>query len=444
LTIDLSQANLPAGTPAYAYIVGGYITAPTPSTSPIVNFLLDASGGIQKMSTDDNKVPAKTVNTRYFPGFEKLTPADITTLEANYPDAWADYSIPLSLTTPNVIDLSQINSTNLPGLGIGTNAFSARIYISIGIPKLPFTVLGANTDGPNPFSGPSQDLNAVGALCLYDWFEFSITGPGPSTAAGILNGNSTQVDQYGLPLTNVATPGGSPQGALNVTRSALMNDINAFPAPLNGILTLPVTAPSAYPAGTNFLRALSPDHISGLGGGGSQFQAYFDSVISQWYTNWSTQPIVVTDTGTGTYSGMVVGGSLIFIQGKYTTQSDWNTAYAKNPPQINFGAITTANVWQCNGSMAQGSAAQQNIGKQILAAFNRGVVSYALDDGHCPAASTFYPAGVPSNKWAYSFHQWNTNKLAYGFAYDDVCNQNPSQQTSGPLQSLNITLGAMF
>ncbi len=388
------------------------------------------------MSTSDNTIPAGT-----FPNSNLLAPADATIMATNYPDAWADYSIPLSLTTPTVINVSGINTANLPGLGIGTNAYSGRVYISLGPAKLPFTVQAANADGPNPFSGPSQDANAVGALCLYDWFEFSITG------SGVLNGNPTQVDQYALPLIVTATPGaGSEQGKLNLSRTALMNNISGFPAPLNEPLTLPVTAPSAYPTGTNYLRALSPDHISGLGGGSSQFQTYFDAVIAEWFTNWSTQPIVVTDTATGAYSGMNVGGSLIFIPGSYATQTEWNAANGTTPvsSQINFGAITTANIWQCKGSLASGGTAQQNIGKQILAAFNRGVMSYALDDSSCPAATAFYPSGVPSNLWAQSFHIWNTNQLAYGFAYDDVCSQNPTLQTSGALQTLNITLGAIF
>jgi len=441
LTIDLTQANLPSGTQAYAYIVGGYITDPTPAATPISNYRLDASGGVHVLSTADNTNAANT-----FPGSSDLTPSDAVTIAANYPSDWADYSIPLSLTSPTVIDLSGINSTNLPGLGVGTNAFSGRVYIALGVPRLPFTVLASDSTSPNPFTGPAQNAGTPGSLCLYDWFEFSITGPGPSTPAGLVNGNTTMVDQYALPLIITAAPnGGGTQGQLNLSRTALMNDIAAFPAPYPA-LTLPVTAPSAYPTGINYLRALSPDHVSGAGGGDSQFQTYFDTVITQWYNTWSTTPIVVTDTTTGTYSGMNVGGNLIFIQGKYTAQADWNTAYGTTPvaDQINFGAITTAYIWQCDGPFASGSAAQKNIGKQILAAFNRGVMSNSLDDGNCPVASTFYPAGVPSNLWANNFHQWNTNKLAYGFAYDDVCGQNPTVATSVALQSLNITLGTMF
>jgi len=439
LTIDLSQANLPAGTPAYAYIIGGYITDPTPAASPILNYRLDASGGVHQMSTSDPTFPAKT-----FPGSGAFSGTDLTTLEANYPDSWSDDSIPLSLTTPTVIDLSGINSTNIPGLGVGTNAFSGRIYISLGVLKLPFTVLAPGSTSTNPFAGPSPVAAAVGALCLYDWFEFSITGPGPSTAAGILNGNTTQVDEFALPLVINVIPGGATQGKLTLTRTAVMNDINTFAAPLNGILTQPVTVPAAYPSGTGYLRALSPDDVSASGGGSTQFQTYFDATILKWYTTWGTTPILVNDTATGAYSGMVVGGSLIFIPGSYTTQKDWYTAYNSGAAQINFGAITTANLWQCAGTLKSGSAAQKNIGKQILAAFNRGVMSNALDDGKCPAASDFYPAGTPSNLWAQNFHEWNSNGLAYGFAYDDVCGQNPTVQTTGPLQSLNITLGAMF
>ena len=70
-------------------------------------------------------------------------------------------------------------------------------------------------------------------------------------------------------------------------------------------------------------------------------------------------------------------------------------------------------------------------------------MSTTLDDGNCPAASTFYPSGTPSNVWSKSFHQWSANGQAYGFAYDDVCGANPSFTTTGALTSLSITLGAI-
>lgn len=401
----------------------------------MTNYYVDASGTVHMLNISDNTNPANT-----FPNSSQLTLTDLAIIKNNYPSSWANYSIPLSLTTPTVMDLSNINAANIPNLGTGNNAFSGRLYISLGVPQIPFTVLAANSTSPNPFTGPALTANTPGSLCLFDWFEFSID------SNGILNGNTTQVDQFGFPLIVNASPGGTAQGALNITRTALMNDISNFPAPFTSTLTVAVTAPSAYPAGTNFLRAFSPDHISSGGSGNGQFDTYFDTIISTWYTNWATQPIVVTDTATGTYSGMVTGGNnLVFIQGNYATASAWNTANGASPSQISFGQITTAQVWQCDGPLATGSAAQLNIGKQILAAFNRGVMAYTLDDGNCPVSpKTTYYQNAPFNVWAQNFHTWNSNGYAYGFAYDDVCSQNPTVQSSATLQSATITLGEMF
>jgi hypothetical protein len=66
-----------------------------------------------------------------------------------------------------------------------------------------------------------------------------------------------------------------------------------------------------------------------------------------------------------------------------------------------------------------------------------------MDDGNCPLATTYYDT-APFNVWAQKFHTWNANGFAYGFAYDDVCSQNPSVQSTSALQSANITLGAIF
>lgn len=431
LTIDLSQANLPAGpsTVAYAYIIGGLYT--DANLSNFACYRLDASGAVHAVSTTDNTVAAKS-----FPDPNGTVNAtDTATIVAanNYPNAWADYSIPLSVTQPNYIELGNINPTSIPGLGKGNNAFSMRVYLSLGVPKLPFTAQAPGTGGSkfqNPYAGPGFDSDAPGNQCLFDWFECSVD------SAGILNGNSTYVDQFGMPLIVNAQPGGSPQGELTVTRKQALNAIAGFDQTVYSGLVQSANATSAYPSGTTHLRAISPDHLSGLPGtpgAGTNFGSYFDAAIAAW----NGQNISITDTASGTYTGTPTGGSWSF------TYSGGGAAGAGSPATLNFGAITTAMIWQCNGSLAQGSAAQLNIGKQILAAFNRGVMSASLDDGNCPAASAFYPSGGTSNLWSQSFHGWSKNGQAYGFAYDDVCGANPSFTTSGALQSLSITLGSM-
>lgn len=431
LTIDLSQANLPTGpsTVAYAYIIGGLYT--DANLSNFACYRLDASGAVHAVSTGDNTVAANS-----FPdpnGTVNATDTATIIQENNYPSAWADYSIPLSVTQPNYIELGNINPTSIPGLGKGNNAFSMRVYISLGVPKLPFTAQAPGTGGSqfqNPYAGPGFDSGAPGNQCLFDWFECSID------SAGVLNGNSTYVDQFGMPLIVNAQPGGSPQGELTVTRKQALSAIAAFDQSAFSGLVQSANAPSAYPSGTTHLRAISPDHLSGLPGtpgAGTKFNTYFDAAIS----SWNGQNISITDTASGTYTGTPSSGDWSF------TYSGGGAVGANSPLTLSFGAITTAMIWQCNGTLAQGSAAQLNIGKQILAAFNRGVMSVSLDDGNCPAGSTFYPAGTPSNLWSQSFHGWSKNGYAYGFAYDDVCGANPSFTTSGALQSLSITLGGM-
>ncbi len=431
LTIDLSQANLPAGpgTVAYAYIIGGLYT--DASLSNFACYRLDASGAVHAVSTADNTMLANS-----FPDPNSTVNATdtATIIQANnYPTPWADYSIPLSLTQPNTIELGNINPTVIPGLGKGNNAFSMRVYISLGVPKLPFTAQAAGTGGSqfqNPYAGPGFDSGAPGNQCLFDWFECSID------SAGVLNGNSTYVDQFGMPLIVNAQPGGSPQGELTVTRTQTLSAIAAFDPTVYSGLVQSASAPSAYPAGTTHLRAISPDHLSGLPGmpgAGTNFGTYFDAAIAAW----NGQNISITDTASGTYTGTPSAGNWSL------TYSGGGAAGSGSPATLDFGAITTAMIWQCNGTLAQGSAAQLNIGKQILAAFNRGVMNASLNDGNCPAASTFYPAGSPSNLWSQSFHGWSKNGQAYGFAYDDVCGANPSFTTSGALQALSITLGSM-
>ena len=454
LTIDLTKAALPAdaGTVAYAYIIGGLYT--DANLTNFVCYRLDAPGTVHAIvppqaDASGNPVPQtgdNTVKAGYFPDPNNVVNANDTKTIINgnnYPTDWADYSIALSVTQPNVIELGNINTNTIAGLGKGNNAFSMRIYISLGIPKLPFTAQLPSSGGAvtyqNPYAGPGFDSGAPGSLCLFDWFECSID------SSGVLDGNSTYVDQFGLPLIVDAQPGGSPQGQLTISRTKALANIAAFDQTVYAGLAQQVAAPSAYPIGTAYLRAISPDHLSGLTlsdplpgnpthtkpAGTTAFQTYFDTAIA----SWDGQQISITDTASGTYVGTPSGGAWTF------TYQSGGAAGAGSPATLDFGQITTANIWQCKGTLAQGSAAQQNIGKQILAAFNRGVMSTTLNDGNCPAASTFYPSGGAFNLWSKSFHGWSANGQAYGFGYDDVCGANPSFNTTGALQSLTITLG---
>ena len=414
LTIDATQTDLPCGTPVYAYIVGEVQTS-----AGNMQYRLDASGTPYPMGTADNTQAAGT-----FPGSTGLTGNDATTLAANYPQNWADYSIPVSLTTKTVIDLANLNTSTLPGLGTGTAAFSGRIYISVGVPRLPFTVLSSTQyTAPVPLGYPGQ-------LTLFDWIEFSYD------SAGNFNGNTTQVDQFGFPLLLDGTPGGTQQGAYTQSRAAILQSAAAL-GNLNPDFnkSVAVNAPSAYPAGITTLRALSPKTIVAANGYNGSLLTYFDQTVEYWYSQWTaTNPLVTNDLSTGQYSGYVQPAGLTFSGATGTF-----VVGGSGTP-----GISSLDIWQCAGSLATGSAAAKNVQKMMAAAFNRGFMSSSLDDATCQsAAGNFYPQGTVFNPWAQLFHQVSANGLAYGFPYDDVCNQNPSIGLTAT-QSVTVTLGKFF
>ncbi|MEI2456886.1 beta-1,3-glucanase family protein [Lysobacter firmicutimachus] len=430
LTLDATQTDLADDVPVYAYIVGKV---------PDGFYRLDATGLPQPMQLADN---AQTAGS--FPGAGQLDPAVVAALADNYPQAWADYSIPLARSGPATwIDLSQINTANLPSLGTGSAAFSGRIYISVGVPRLPFTVQSGGYAAPVPYQdGP-------GAQCLFDWIEFSYDSDGN------FNGNTTQVDQFGFTLILDGAPGGSAQGQPMVSRDAFIAQVQALPAPLAGqplAIPIPAAIAPAYPTGLSWLRAISPKTLTGDPAAyGTAVSGWFDDEISTWYANWQATPLVVHDVATGYYTGVVDpdSGVLNFYAGQYPTLAGWQAAApplafaltGAAPSTVQFASL---DVWQCNNALANGDAAQLNVGKNIAAAFNRGVVGYLLDDADCSgAAAGFYPDGGTWNAWAQLTHAVSANGLAYGFPYDDLCNQNPSIQLNGT-QSVGVVLGDFY
>lgn len=433
LTVDATQAGLPAGTLVYMYVLGE-VKAPASTF-----YRLDASGMPHAMSTSDNTNAAGT-----FPDSNLLPSQTAEVIAQNYPLAWADYSIPVSLSTPTSINLANINPTNCPGLGTGTAAFSGRVYLSIGVPRLPFTPVNGGYTAPVPIGFP-------GPYTLFDWIEFSFD------SAANFNGNTTQVDQFGFELTLDGTPGGTLQGKLNTSRSAIMDAFGAsLPAPFGGgVLQVPVPANAApaYPPGIEYLRVVAPKTITAPASYTGPLTSYFDDVIAKSYAVWQATPLVTHDTSTGFYTGLAPSmgskeGVLKFFQGNYPTLQELEAA---NPP-VAFeltgtnpatNVILTSDVWQCSNTLASGSDAQKNVGKMLAAAYNRGVISNLLDDSTCQEnAASFYPSGGTWNLWAQMFHGFSVNKLSYGFPYDDVCNQNPSISMSNT-ESVTVTLGQL-
>lgn len=434
LTIDLTATDLPLGTNVYAYIIGA-----TPSGA----YRLDGSGTTHAIATGDN-VYGNTSAT--FPAsMQSLTATQVSAIASTYPSGgWADYSIPIPLSTTTTISLANIMT--LSGIGTGTSAFSGRIYLSIGVPKLPFTVL-SSSKYTQPGVGPKEQ----GGLVLFDWIEFSLD------SLGNFNGNTTQVDQFGFPLSLVGTSGGgtpSPtQGLLNTGRPTIMSDILGLPAPFGGsafMVPVPAGAGNAFPV-TDYLRAMSPKSVVAQNCYIGPLSSYFYNEIASWYTTWQTTPLVTHDQSTGYYTGFVpttgsFAGMLTFYYGNLPASSPpIDYANGVTPLFVITGPtndiITSYDVFECGNSLGSGSTAAKNAQKIIAAAFNRGAMSNYLDDAACSGG--FYPNGGTWNAWAKKFHDVSVNGLAYGFPYDDVCGQNPSIGLTST-QNVTITLGKLL
>lgn len=456
LIIDLTETDLPLGTPVYIYIVGLVSTT---------YYYIDTNGNPQVMKTSDNTNTAGT-----FPGKTALSKDAQAAIAVGYPLAWADYSLQVEVGGNLIMNLGNINTSTIPTLGTGTAAFSGRVYISVGVPKLPFTVQASG------YTAPVYGLGSgvTGSLSLYDWIEFSYDSDGN------FNGNTTQVNQFGIPLmltgTNNAGTTFPTQGTLNQSQTDILSTIAGNTSLFGGssvVLPIPSAAAAAYPAGICYLRAISPVAVSGAG---TSLNTFFDADIATAYTAWQSTPLVTNDVSTGYYTGVVFpvngsvitapsdypAGSLAFYTGNYTTIADLQAAITANTTQVAFyltgsssNMVTSNDIWQCANSLATGSTAQGNVGKMIGAAFNRGVmvdakgnVLTSLDDGTCASlSSSFYSAGTNFNHWSKWFHDYNTNGLAYGFPYDDVCSQNPSIPPAGATlvaEFIRITMGRFF
>lgn len=445
LSIDASvnATGIPADIPIRAYITG-LVKVPGQ-----VFYRYDAQG--QKpvqMATADNTI---TDGTKADTGLSGAT------YQSNYPSAWADYSIPLDRNCATVIaDLASFNTTNIPGFGSGAAAFSGRIWISIGQPNLPFTPrVGSNPNGAGTVDGyttPVVQAGGPGSLCLYDWLEFSYS------ASGELFINTTQVDQFGFPISIQATGSGAVtggvEGVFNTSRSKILATLAAIGNPLfNTQIAMPTTgvAAGAYPPADNtsgILRALAPSKTSR-----ASTSTYLDSAITAALTAWQGKTVQVSCPSNAlqpTYYGRAAGTTLNF----YTV----DPAVQASPPAFSFNDITTFNVLDCNGTMTGVDVPQtgnlladlKNTGKALLAGFNRGVIGPAttlinIDDA---SPGTYQPPLTdnfktpPFNTWVQQFHQFNTNGLAYGFAYDDVGDQEPLVHALGTT-SLQITLGQL-
>lgn len=280
------------------------------------------------------------------------------------------------------------------GLSIPTELLSARMYISLGQPVY-ITVSPDDTGWASPDPANPSDPNYT---TVYDWYEMSYAYG--RTAFG---GNTTQVDQFGLPLTvtleQTATGFAETRG-LTLTRDEVFTRFaQAVPAEFQSLV---VTDTAGSP-----LRILAPRSKQS-----PALSAWFDEMVGDFWATYSSDTFAYAGPGY-TVTGRIDADSRF----AYTvTTTGGATAYTMGKP-------TTAEIFANNGPFV-GVGEQGAFLAALSAAFNRGV---AATPEHWDNVAAYYPAGEQWNAYAKFFHEIGVGNYAYGFPYDDVNSQSSVQ-----------------
>lgn len=281
-----------------------------------------------------------------------------------------------------------------------------RLYISVGRPMY---IRVADDD--QGFAGP--DLNNPAdpnADTVFDWYELAY-------AYGRVHfgGNTTQVDQFGLPMVVRAqqdATGFDETRGIRLSRAQVFDRFrDAVSKPFRSLIT-----PE---------RILAPRTSDAFAARGP-YADYLDPAIDRAWNAWK-DGFEMTRLHQ-TFAGEVRGGKLHF-------SVDGKGAFA-------IGKPTSEDVFKCRGPLVvqAGDAPEEGVmGAEVCAAFNRGVGT-RTSDWYKP--STYYD-GKLDNEFSGFFHRISIDGWAYGFPYDDINAQSsvtivPNAQ---PLSRLTISVG---
>lgn len=297
---------------------------------------------------------------------------------------WCDYAFPVA-ETPTL------------ELGAGLRLDSGRLYLSAGGPvwlRVDEATGGLVQPDPANPSDPNRNLR-------YDWIELALDEAG-------FHGNTTTVDQFGLPLTLAVADRADPDRPLGPV--GIAESRAALFAAWRATLPRPFLA-LADPRDT---RILAPAH-GAFGAAGPQ-RDYLRSYIEAVWRKYRAEPLVLTPDE-GTFAGRVdARDRLVF------TRDGDAAAY------VIEGRPTTQEAFRCDGVLARGNALEKVLGAQIAAMLNRHVLETPLAWRRADG----YYRREPFNHYAAFLHRHGLGGKAYGFPYDDVADQSPSLATPDP------------
>ena len=314
--------------------------------------------------------------------------------------------------------LAQSKLLKLPALSAG------RVYISLGnpmympiMPAAPGGQLGYA--GPNPQNATDPNLNTH-----YDWYEFT-SGLNSDGTPNIYI-NTTQVDQFGLPLLLDVWDATSEINVGGIVSNHGQTGINESIAAIDEEYT--AQTPSAFHlTPVSNLRILSPDKGAFATGGANA--TYFDSYVSSVWSYFITNALTLSlNNGSREFIGNTNATNFVFTEKNLN-----NGAYVGG--NYTVGKPTTQEIFACdgvfnndgnNGNGGPQAGGTLAIEVQLCAAFNRHVIE---NPAQWTVPADFYLA-APANYYAQFWHTHSVDGLAYGFPYDDASGFSSTIQSS--------------
>jgi hypothetical protein len=287
----------------------------------------------------------------------------------------------------------------------------ARIYVSVGQPLY----IGINPDNtgwtvPDPVGVTNPNYGTV-----YDWFEFTFQNGGVP-----FGGNTTQVDQFGLPLSFTLAQGNfSATRGIAVTRNQVFTTYqNSVPAEFQQLV---VKDSQGNPLRIASPRSEQPGALA----------HYLDEPVDDFWTKYASQTFTFTSPGTYTVKGRVNANNQFVYTVTALNPAGVSGTYVMNKP-------TTAQIFAGDGPFV-GTHEQGAFLAQLDAAFNRGVAASPDQWGNVAA---YYPADTKYNSYAQVFHELGLDGKNYGFPYDDVNSQSSVLilNNSQPPDAVTITI----
>jgi hypothetical protein len=283
----------------------------------------------------------------------------------------------------------------------------ARIYVSVGAPMY-FGIAPDDSGWAGPNLNDKGDPNYG---TTFDWYELTY-----AYNQIPFGGNTTQVDQFGLPMTarlQQTSTGYDETRGITLSRKQVYDRFEDS-----------VAKPFRDLAGPD--RILAPRTSADFHDRG-RYGDYLDPAIDKAWADWR-DGFTLTRLHQ-TFTGKTVGNQLQF------TQEGHQGSFKIRKP-------TSEEVFECSRALAPAGADPEEgvMGAELCAAFNRGVSS---DTGDWWKASAYYPRNTLDNDYSGFFHTINMKHRSYGFAYDDINDQSSVTilPNSQPPSRLTIGVG---